>query len=198
MTSINRVGEKHGQLTVIYEVLPKKKNTRVWRCICSCGVETTVYGCNLSNGHTKSCGCYRESGDAHITHGTSNRNKKTNSTKKYHALFSKKDRLGCDASDMALWILQNPPINGKHLTAKNPWLKLSPENAIYRTNEEACNNKKMSMWWFVNGEKYESCKQAAESHGVTRCSIQRWVKARRNGCYVEYKYPQLKQIRWAA
>ena len=93
MTSINRVGEKHGQLTVIYEVLPKKKNTRVWRCICSCGVETTVYGCNLSNGHTKSCGCYRESGDAYITHGTSNRNKKTNSTKKYHALFSKKDRL---------------------------------------------------------------------------------------------------------
>lgn len=30
---------------------------RRWRCLCSCGNETVVYGSNLRSGHTKSCGC---------------------------------------------------------------------------------------------------------------------------------------------
>ena len=187
-TAIDRTGKTYGQLTVLHEVLPRKINTRIWRCVCLCGVQTTVQGSNLPNGHTTSCGCLQHTGDAARTHGTSHNG--SISGNQYHALFAKKDRLGCTAHEMALWILENPPIQGKHLTAKNPWLKLSPSNAIYRTNEEACNNKKMSMWWFVDGKKYNNCNEAAEAHGVTRASIQRWLKRNKFGCFTEYKYPQ--------
>ena len=185
-------GKTYGQLTVLHEVLPKKKTTRMWRCVCTCGVEKTVQGSNLTSGGTTSCGCLWHTGDAVRTHGTSNNG--SISGKQYHALFSKKDRLGCSAHEMALWILENPPVQGKHLTAKNPWLKLSPSNAIYRTNEEACNNKKMSMWWFVDGKKYDTSSEAAEAHGVTRSSILRWVKLSKSGCFTEYKYPQTRRV----
>ena len=190
-SAIDRTGKTYGQLTVLHEVLPRKINTRLWQCVCICGVQTIVQGGNLSNGHTRSCGCLQHTGDAARTHGTSHNG--SISGNKYHALFAKKNRLGCTAHEMALWILENPPIQGKHLTAKNPWLKLSPSNAIYRTNEEACNNKKMSMWWYVDGKRYDNCNEAAEAHGVTRSSIQRWVKRNKLGCFIEYKYPQTKR-----
>ena len=189
--AIDRTGKTYGQLTVLHEVLPKKRNTRLWQCVCICGVQTIVQGSNLPSGHTKSCGCLQHTGDAVRTHGTSHNG--SISGNQYHALFSKKDRLGCSAHEMALWILENPPILGKHLTAKNPWLKLSPSNAIYRTNEEACNNKKMSMWWYVDGKRFNTCHEAAAAHGVTRASIQRWIKSNKFGCFTEYKYPQTKQ-----
>ena len=34
------------------------KHTR-WRCRCDCGNETTVFRSQLTNGRTKSCGCWR-------------------------------------------------------------------------------------------------------------------------------------------
>lgn len=192
-SAIDRTGKTYGRLTVLHEILPKKRNTRIWQCVCLCGVKTIVHGYNLPNGHTTSCGCLQKQnlGNATRTHGTSNNG--SISGNQYHALFAKKNRLGCSAHEMALWILNNPPIEGKHLTAKNPWLKLSPSNAIYRTNEEACNNKKMSTWWYVDGKQYNTCYEAAEAHGVTRASIQRWVKRNKFGCFTEYKYPQTKR-----
>jgi hypothetical protein len=189
-SAIDRTGKTYGQLTVLNEILPRKKGRRIWRCVCLCGVMTSVHGYNLPNGHTTSCGCLQHTGDATRTHGTSNNG--SISGNQYHALFAKKGKLGCSAHEMALWILKNPPIEGKHLTAKNPWLKLSPSNAIYRTNEDACNNKKMSMWWYVDGKKYDKRSEAAEAHGVTKGTILRWVKSKKSGCFTEYKYPQIK------
>lgn len=188
--AFDRTGKTYGQLTVLHEIFPKKRNTRLWRCVCSCGVETTVQGYNLPNGHTKSCGCLKQTNDAKKTHGTSNNG--SISGNQYHALFAKKNKLDCSAHEMALWILKNPPIEGKHLTAKNPWLKLSPHNAIYRTNEDSCNNKKMSTYWYVNGKKYDRCSEAAEAHGVSITTIWRWVKNKKFGCFTEYKYPKIK------
>lgn len=53
-------GEIISRLTVIKMVSPPsdKRNSR-WLCRCVCGKEITVQLGNLTNGHTKSCGCIR-------------------------------------------------------------------------------------------------------------------------------------------
>ena len=39
---------------------PMRKNNKLyWLCRCKCGTEKWVYGGNLRNGTTKSCGCYK-------------------------------------------------------------------------------------------------------------------------------------------
>ena len=51
----DRTNIKYGKLTAM-EYLGKSN----WRCLCDCGNEKIVYGGHLENGHTKSCGCYRQ------------------------------------------------------------------------------------------------------------------------------------------
>jgi len=55
---IDRVGLRYGRLVVLSNagVSPGKK--RLWKCLCSCGKETTVTAGSLATGNTISCGCY--------------------------------------------------------------------------------------------------------------------------------------------
>ena len=51
-------GEQFGYWTVLYRANGYIGNGSYWRCRCRCGVERDVVGENLSNGMSKSCGCY--------------------------------------------------------------------------------------------------------------------------------------------
>jgi hypothetical protein len=53
-------GQVFGKLTVV-ERVESRRGAR-WLCACECGRETIVYGSNLRNGRTKSCGCVRGHG----------------------------------------------------------------------------------------------------------------------------------------
>jgi hypothetical protein len=60
---VDRIGERHGRLTVVeyMGVSQKAGHYRLWRCQCDCGAECVVAWRELSRGHTKSCGClFRE------------------------------------------------------------------------------------------------------------------------------------------
>ena len=61
-------GEIYGRLTIL-ALLPDGKA----KCKCACGTETVVFRNDLSNGHTRSCGCLqRETAKAAMTtHGRS-------------------------------------------------------------------------------------------------------------------------------
>lgn len=54
-TFMDRTGQRYGKLTVLKFIGDKK-----WLCRCDCGNEIIVRSCNLSNGHTNSCGCLRQ------------------------------------------------------------------------------------------------------------------------------------------
>ncbi len=56
MQIIDRIGEKHGRLTVI-ERLPDKKRKIMWLCSCECGGVKKVKADQLSSRSIKSCGC---------------------------------------------------------------------------------------------------------------------------------------------
>ncbi len=58
------VGKKYGRLTVKnkrhYVAKPfRNRKKLLWVCQCECGNYITVYGSNLLNGNTKSCGCIK-------------------------------------------------------------------------------------------------------------------------------------------
>lgn len=58
----NLVGQHFGILTVIMRDKNDSKGNSRWLCKCGCGNTKIVYGSNLKNGHTKSCGCQWKAG----------------------------------------------------------------------------------------------------------------------------------------
>lgn len=63
---------KYGRLLVL-EKDDSGKSTRMWKCLCDCGVEKTVRADHLKNGRTASCGCIlKEKNSGRLTtHGKS-------------------------------------------------------------------------------------------------------------------------------
>ena len=54
---IDEIGNRHGRLTVLEEVKTDTSGAS-WLCRCDCGKELVMWGSNLRNGNTSSCGCY--------------------------------------------------------------------------------------------------------------------------------------------
>lgn len=61
--------EEHAKIfrwTVIKEIFPRLKTTRLWECKCECGLIKVVRQANLVTGRSKSCGCLqKESSTSH-------------------------------------------------------------------------------------------------------------------------------------
>lgn len=56
---IDEVGHRYGRLIVIKRAANKKGHA-TWICKCDCGKVTKIFGTNLRNGSTQSCGCLRK------------------------------------------------------------------------------------------------------------------------------------------
>ena len=56
---IDLTGEKFNMLTFL-EFSHVKKNVRMWKCICDCGVIKVIDSSSIKRGKTKSCGCFRK------------------------------------------------------------------------------------------------------------------------------------------
>lgn len=59
MTTVDVTGQKFGRLTAIEAIGRDARGSRLWRCSCDCGSETTVRASSLRAGSVKSCGCSR-------------------------------------------------------------------------------------------------------------------------------------------
>lgn len=55
MRPINRVGEKHGMLTVLSKAVGHSRTH--WNCRCDCGSTCVASNSNIGSGNTVSCGC---------------------------------------------------------------------------------------------------------------------------------------------
>ena len=53
----NCVGQVFGDIVVLEMLYGYKNNRTYCKCLCTCGNECLVSMCNLTSGHTKSCGC---------------------------------------------------------------------------------------------------------------------------------------------
>ena len=56
---INLLGQKFGRWSVLKEAGRHKYMVK-WLCRCDCGVQKIIFGRNLTNGSSQSCGCYNK------------------------------------------------------------------------------------------------------------------------------------------
>ena len=71
------INKKFNRLTTLNKVKAHNKSSSFWLCRCDCGKIVEVSLSHLKNGHTKSCGCYRNEKIALVNykHGYSNKSK---------------------------------------------------------------------------------------------------------------------------
>lgn len=64
-------GQKFNRLLVVSRAENSKSGKASWNCKCDCGNMVVVWGSNLRNGHTQSCGCLQRerTSEASTTHG---------------------------------------------------------------------------------------------------------------------------------
>lgn len=67
---LDLTGKHFGRLIVIERAENAGRHPK-WKCVCECGREAVIYGSNLRQGYTKSCGCLHseKTVEAHTTHG---------------------------------------------------------------------------------------------------------------------------------
>jgi hypothetical protein len=69
MISFERLdGRRFGRL-LVWAFHGKNKNTPMWLCECDCGNQKVLPTYSLTNGFTKSCGCYGKEHPSHLIHG---------------------------------------------------------------------------------------------------------------------------------
>ncbi len=56
-------GQKFNKLTVLSFAGVNKYRNALWLCLCECGKNKIISGCDLRKGHSKSCGCNQEAHD---------------------------------------------------------------------------------------------------------------------------------------
>lgn len=73
---VDLTGKRFGKLVVVGRaddyISPKGYRSLNWSCVCDCGNETVVRGCNLRSGASLSCGCNRICNPNRRTHGMKN------------------------------------------------------------------------------------------------------------------------------
>lgn len=68
---IDLTGKKFGRLTVLERAVNDSAGHSRWICECDCGSQKVITGYRLTDGITKSCGCYHRGGSFNIIHGLS-------------------------------------------------------------------------------------------------------------------------------
>lgn len=77
--TIDLTGQKFGRLTVIEKIGSDKYGVK-WKCKCSCGNYTEVYGTLLRKHKSSSCGCYKKEINSKICHDTFTTHGETNTS----------------------------------------------------------------------------------------------------------------------
>lgn len=95
MKSIDLTGQRFGRLVVIEYAGQIKfngsgKTKRQWLCKCDCGNTKVITGCSLTNGTTKSCGCFAH--EKHVECGRKRKKHGMRNTRLYGIWHSMKKR----------------------------------------------------------------------------------------------------------
>lgn len=165
---IDLTGQKFGRLTVIELSKEKKGKRLIWECVCDCGTKLSVTGCNLTTGHTKSCGCYKRDRTAetktihamssnrlfYIWSGMHSRcyNPNNSSYKDYGARGIVVCPEWHDFMAFAEWAYKEKYAENLTIERIDVNDSYSPGNCCWATMKEQANNKTNNFYIFYNGE----------------------------------------------
>jgi hypothetical protein len=180
---IDLTGHVYGRLTVLGRA-PRTKGRECWRCQCKCGNVTATRVDRLISGNTKSCGCFRR--ERMTTHGKSQtkaflawqnmwRRCTNPNTDGYHRYGGRGITVCKRWKNFALFLKDIGEFSkGDTLDRIDNNKGYSPGNCRRVSNSENCQNTCASKFWFVDGVRYDSLLQAAETLGVNYRTIWSW------------------------
>ncbi len=188
-------GRQYGAWTVLERII----GTRKWLCRCSCGVERGVFGPNLKNGLSKSCG---------HTIGISAKSRFTKhglASSKPHMIWVSMRKRCNNPSDKAYkWYgAKGVKVHPAWESFENFWADMGPSykeglsiervdvtggyepgNCTWITRSEQTRNKRVSLWVETPAGSMLAC-DAARLYGLTHATIHgRWTSGKRGAALV--------------
>lgn len=177
-------GQTFGRLKV--KTFTRSKSGRLqWVCICSCGRDATVLHENLKSGNTRSCGCFRleRTSEHRTTHGYSKhclyrtwhgmKNRCEDVDDPGYRLYGARGIRVCQswqkfdqflADMLPIW---GPGLSIERINNDGPYSK---ENCRFATQQEQCNNTRLSKRLTCNGKTLTQA-QWSRVMGVKQATI---------------------------
>lgn len=163
-------GHTYNLLTVVEESSKKVGGRVHWVCRCACGSTVTVASNNLRNGHTKSCGCHKQTTWAEVitTHGLSRKYPheykiwKGMRTRCYDTGYKNYDRYGgrgitiddtWEDFDVFFKDMGPRPGPGYSIERKDNDGPYAPGNCMWATRKVQANNRSSNCIVYAFGEK---------------------------------------------
>ena len=201
-------GERFGRLVVVERAPATDTHNSHWKCICDCGMSTTVCRPDLVQGNTRSCGCLHKeitsqtSKKYNQTHGESSCGGRRKSTREYRAWRAMKDRCQrenhpdyanyggrgiavCDewlnSYESFLEDMGRCP-DGMSLDRKDNMEGYSRKNCRWATLEEQNNNTRMNVFLTYKGITL-TIAQWARKVGMKKITL--WQRITYYGCSPE-------------
>jgi len=216
MNKYDLTGKKFGRLTVLKRGKKVKHGeSSKWICMCICGNEKITTRSCLVGGYTKSCGCLSKEiilarNKASATHNMSR-------SKIYHVWIGMKQRCYYENSRKYKYYgmrgikvckeWRNNFSCFNQWAISNGWNKeleidridndggYEPSNCRVTSSYVNSRNKSTSRFWFIEGNKYNSAKEASICLKTSVSSIHRWCKGikergtpPKQNCYSLKKY----------
>jgi len=172
-----------------YLLVTEKLPNGYYRCTCNCGTERTVFGSNLKQGRTRSCGCWGRERFKVINkrHGMSRtpehdtwagiRHRCTNPKATNYENYGGRGIKVCDRwqvfenffEDMGL-----RPSSKHSIDRIDPNGDYEPGNCRWATLSEQANNKRSNVLLELNGEMLTGAEFARRT-GFARCTVYEWT-----------------------
>lgn len=176
---IDLTGDVYDRWTVLGRAEDDENGNIRWSCICTCGTRAIVYGGNLRNGSSRSCGCLQTERvrDRHTTHGMSR-------SKEYRTWYSMKARCDkegnsrapalCDrwAESFESFVEDMGPAPGKeyNMDLIDSTKGYTPENCRWSDKPDLQSNKSNNRYLELNGQSMTLSKWA-RSLGMSRQAL---------------------------
>lgn len=183
-----------GKLTALHR-LKNRSGKTAWLFACECGVKKQINSANVVSGKTSSCGCIKKGlqltkiPEYSVWHSMVYRctNIKSHAWDRYGGR-------GICVCDGWLEFSNFMKDMGFRPSAKHQLDRINNNGGYSKVNcrwalpKENVRNRSDSKYWFVDGVRYESMRQAARANNVAHSTIKTWCNNKINNCYSEGKY----------
>lgn len=167
MKLIDLTGKKFGRLTVIERTDSPNKNAK-WLCLCDCGKYVSVFGTDLKNGKTQSCGCIHSEqlAERNYKHGLSNtklmniwrsmKDRCYNPNNKAYRIYGAEGKTVCEEWEDNFrafydWAMVSGYKEGLTIERIDGTKGYSPDNCKWATRTEQANNIRNNHLITYNG-----------------------------------------------